>query len=432
VPWETAQRLAARQIAYQSAQTTAHYMTWFIICYTVVVSAGSTALVARFIGAGQQAAAIHATNQAILLAFILGLLGTIAGLAGLPTLVHLLQLRGDAAELAVAYLQPLFAVLVLQIIETAGIACLVGAGDTRTGFWLLGVVAVLNVPLAWGLFHGLGPLPRIGFTGIALGTAISQALGGIALLVILARGRAGLRLRPRLLWPDRDLLTRLLRVGVPAGIDSMSGVLCQLWFLGIINGLGNTASSAHGIALRWEAMGYLSGAAFGTAAMTLVGQNLGAGQPRQAARSGWVAFGLGCGMMCLMGAVFFVLAPQMFALFCSSPAQRPIIEVGVPVLRLVAFAMPPTASYIIFTYALRAAGDTRVPVLFTWIGFLGIRIPLTYLLTQPHLDLGVFGSWPESWLGLFGAWLAMFADLLVRGSFFLVRFASGRWQTVRV
>src|SRR5947199_10853776 len=123
--------------------------------------------------------------------------------------------------------------------------------------------------------------------------------------------------------------------------------------------------------------------------------------------------------MSVMGAVFFTLATPMFLLFCPGEGQRPIVEAGVPVLRLVAFAMPALASCMIFTAALRGAGDTRVPVLFTWLGAFGIRIPLAYLLTRPHLDLGPLGLWPG--LGLTGAWLAMCADLLVRGVCFLAR-----------
>jgi putative MATE family efflux protein len=410
-----------QHVASQSAQTTAHYLAWVVTSYTVLVGAGSTALVARFVGAGDRARAIHVTNQSILVAVVLGSAGSLAGLVGLPDLIHLLQLRGDAAQLAVGYLRPLFAVLTFQIIEAAGIACLVGAGDTRMGFWVLAVVAVVNVPLAWSFCLGLGPFPHYGFEGIALGTAVSQTVGGLIVLVVLTMGRAGLHLRLRLMRPNFDLIRRLLRISVPAAIDSLSGVLGQLWFLSLVNRLGDTASSAHGIALRWEALGYLSAAAFGTAAAALVGQNLGAGRPRQASRSGWVAFGLGCGLTCLMGAVFFILAEPMFALFCPDPDQQPIIAAGVPVLRLVAFAMPPAASYIIFTYALRGAGDTRIPVLFTWLGFLGVRIPMTYLLTREE-----FG------LGLYGAWLAMFADLCVRGGFFLYRFAGGRWQRIEV
>ncbi|HZU37804.1 MAG TPA: MATE family efflux transporter, partial [Gemmataceae bacterium] len=426
-----AHAILAKHIEYQAAQTTAHYLAWVISSYCVFVSVGSTALVARFIGAGDHKAAIHTTNQSIVLAIAFGLAGTLAGLIGMESLVTALQLKGETASLAVAYLRPLFFLLTFQVIEAAGIACLIGAGDTRTGLWVRAGVAVVNLPFAWALFHGFGPLPALRFEGIALGTALSNLLGGVVVLTVLARGRAGLGLSLRFLRPDWALMRRLLRISVPAGVDSLSLVVGQLWFLTIVNGLGDTASGAHGIALRWEALGYLSGAAFGTAAMTLVGQNLGARQPRQAARSGWVALGLGGAMMCTMGLVFFVLAPQMFALFCGGPEQEPVIEAGVPVLRLVAFAMPALACCIIFTYALRGAGDTRVPLLFTWIGFLGVRIPLAYLLTSPSFDWTLFDQAPGSSSRLFGAWLAMFADILVRGAFFLYRFASGRWKTVR-
>jgi putative MATE family efflux protein len=409
------------EVAYQSAQTTANYLAWVITSYTVFVTVASTALVARFVGAGDRKGAIHVTNQALLLAVALGLLGSAGGLVALDGAVWLLGLRGTTGAFAVAYLRPLVGLLVFQVVELTGIACLVGAGDTRTGMWVLGGVTVLNIPLAWGLFHGVGPVPGFGFVGIALGTAISHTGGALVVLGLLARGRSGLRLVPRLLWPDWGLLWRLLRVGVAAGVDSMSVALGHLCFLSVVNRLGDEASGAHGIALGWEALGYLSGQAFGTAAMALVGQNLGAGRPREAARSGWTAFRLGCGVMCAMGVVFFLLAPEMFALFCPQEEKRGVIAAGVPVLRLVAFAMPALACSQVFTYALRGAGDTRVPVLFTWTGFLLVRLPLAYVLTGPPFNFG-----------LLGAWLAMFADLHVRGALFLARFAGGRWQRVRV
>jgi putative MATE family efflux protein len=423
---------AASQMAAQAAQTTAFYLAWFISCYTVLVSVGSTALVARFIGAGDRDGAIHATNQSIVLAVFLGLGGSVAALLGLPALLDALQLHGPAAEFAAAYLQPLFVLLTFQVVESAGIACLVGAGDTRTGLWVLGGVAVINVPLAWLFFHGLGPVPALGFAGIALGTAVSHTLGSLVVLIVLAGGQAGLHLEWHLLSPNRELLGRLLRVSVPAAADSLSVAVGQLWFLSIVNQLGDVAAAAHGIALGWEALGFLSGAAFGTAAMTLVGQNLGANRPAQAAHSGWTAFGLSVGVMSAMGLVFFTFAPAMFRAFCPQTEQQPIIAVGVPVLRLVAFAMPALASCIVFTSALRGAGDTRVPVLFTWLGFFAVRIPLAYWWTRERWDVAWLGPVPGLNLGLLGAWLAMFADIVVRGAFFGARFASGKWKKMKV
>jgi putative MATE family efflux protein len=412
---------AVDQLATQAAQTTANYLSWVLSSYTILVTVGGTALVAHFIGAADRRSAIQVTHQTLLLAVVLGVLGSVAGLVGLPALVRLLQLQGPAAEFAVEYLRPLFALLVFQVVESAGIACLAGAGDTRTGLVVLGGVAILNVPLAWGIFHGVGPLPGMGFAGIALGTALSHALGATAVLLILRHGQAGLVLRWSLLRPRVDLMRRLLRISVPAAADSLLVVVGQLIFLSIVNGLGDAAEAAHGIALGWEALGYLSGAAFGTAAMTLVGQNKGAGRPADAARSGWTAFALGGAVMSFMGMIFFALAPWMFRLFCPGVDQQPIVEAGVPALRLVAFAMPALASCIIFTAALRGAGDTRVPLLFSTLGFFVVRLPLAWALTRPAVGLG-----------LFGAWVAMLADLLVRGLFFLARFGGGRWQQVRV
>lgn len=417
-------------VAYQAAQTTSDYLSWFLSSCAILVSVGCTALVARFVGAGDGRNAIRVTSQAILLAVLIGVAATVAALPGMRLLIPLLQPNQDAATLSIAYLQPLILLLVFQMIEAAGISCLVGAGDTRTGLWILGGVAVLNVPLSWGLARGLGPFPQLGFPGIAWGTAISMTLGGLAVLLVLLRGRAGLRLHLRFLRPDGNLLWRLLRVGIPASLDTLSLIAGQLWYLGIINALGNVATSAHGIALRWEALAFLSGTAFGTAAMTLVGQNLGAGRPKQAARSGWIAFYMGCASMCALGTVALLLAESMFAVI--APGETEVIKQGVPVLRLIACVMPALACTIIFSSALRGAGDTRIPVIFTWVGFLLVRIPLAYLLTGDSLDRSILRDWLGCDPRLFGAWLAMAADLIVRGTFLLLRFAGGRWQRVRV
>jgi Na+-driven multidrug efflux pump len=166
--------------------------------------------------------------------------------------------------------------------------------------------------------------------------------------------------------------------------------------------------------------------------MTLVGQNLGAGRPEEAARAAWRSFLLACATMSFMGAIFFTFAPEMFRLFCPQPEQQSIVAAGVPVLRLVAFAMPPLASTIVFTFSLRGAGDTRVPVLFTWIGFFVVRIPLAYFLTRATVNLGPLGTWAGLHLGLLGAWWAMFADLVLRGMFFFLRFTHGAWKRQKV
>ena len=321
------------QVDYQAAQTTANYLIWTISSFSAIVSVGATALVARFVGARDRDGAIHVTNQSILMAFTFGLLGSVVGLSIISDVIRLIGADGRRVEIATEFLHPILLLWSMQMIEQAGIACLVGAGNTRIGLYVLGGVALLNMPLASICFRGIGDFQGFGFQGIAIGTALSHTIGAIAVLLVLAKGQSGLRLKMRWMIPDFKLIRRILWVSIPATVDVLSICLCQLWFIRMINEIGPTASAAHGIAIIWEGLGYLSGQAFATAAAALVGQNLGAKDPHQAARCGWTALGLGILTMTVMGVIFYVFAPEMFALFCPYEHQRDVIAEGGPVLR---------------------------------------------------------------------------------------------------
>jgi putative MATE family efflux protein len=408
---------------HKAALTTANYLYWFTTSYAVVVNAGATALVGRLIGERDFVLAHRATGQTLLLALGFGFAGALLAFVMLPYFIPILGLEGPTVDVSVEYLRPLAGMLPFYMIEVGGIACLVGAGDTRTGLKVLATVAAVNVPLAWGLSHGAWGLPDLGFLGIAWGTGLSHVGGACLVVAVLVRGRQGLQLHRRDLVPDVTLITRLLRVSIPAALDSLSVGTFQFIFLGFVNNIGVTAASAHGIAIRLEGLGYLSGAAFATATAGIIGRALGEKRPDIAAQAGWTALALGAGLMSFMGAIFFVFARPMFAIFNEGEHSEAVIDTGVPVLRLIAFAMPGLAGSIVLTQALRGAGDSRVPVLFTWIGFVGVRLPLAFVLTDPRCGIQ---------LGLWGAWLAMFVDIYVRGVAFLVRFASGKWKTARV
>ncbi len=429
---DTDPALQAKHIARQAALSNAIYLVWFLSSLSSLAAVGATALVARFIGAGERRLAERVTNQTILLAGFIGVVCTPLALMGLPVLIGLLHLTGESAIAAKEFLKPIIYVTTAELVLVAGVACLVGAGDTKTGTIVRCGVAIVNIPLAYTLLNGLGPIPSYDFVGVAYGTATSTTLGALAVLIILMRGRYGLRLRWKDLRPDSVLLTRLLRISIPASLDTLSNCACQMWFLSLVNALGEVAITAHGTALRIEAMGFLSGQAFATATGTLVGQFLGARKPEMARKAAWVGFGYAVVFMSFMGLIFFIFAPELMRLFNHHKHQINVVNTGVPVLRLVAFAMPPLAGIIVFTGVLRGAGDTRYPILVTWIGYLAFRIPLAYYLTRESISYRDWGSIEGANLGLIGAWLAMFADLFVRGTLFFIRFLKGKWALVKV
>lgn len=419
---------SSSHLSIQTAQTTGQYFSWLISSYSVLVTVGSTALIARFVGAGDFKSASKVVHQSLVLAFLFGLLASILAIVFVPFVLTLIGLEGVAAQEAYGFLFNIFILLTFQMVEAAGIACLVGAGNTITGLMVLSFVTLLNIPLSFIFATGFLGIGHLGFPGIALGTSVSHFAGSVLVMCLLIRGSSSLKWNFKDKW-NTDLIRRLLRVSLPAGVDSLSIGFGQFVFLAIINRLGEASGGAHGIALGWEALGYLSGAAFGTAATALVGLNLGAGQPNEASRCAWVSYFMGAVLMSIMGGLFFLFAEPMFMVFCPDPSQGEIVRIGAPVLRLIAFAMPFLGSCIIMTAALRGAGDTRIPVLYTWIGFFLLRIPAALLFARNPAE-GIF--MPELALGLFGAWIAMFLDLFARGIMLIYRFGSRKWQSVKV
>lgn len=415
--------LTARYLSVEhlAAVTTAAYVVWFVGGLLMVICAGATALVARFIGARQPADARAVANQAMLMAVALGTLIALVGVSGADAIVRLLNLRGDAAAQGASYLRIVLATSPFISARAIGIACLRGSGDTRTGMRVMCVENVVNVLLSWLLVTGTGPFPAIGLPGIALGTAAAEMTGGLLVIGALVRGRGPLRLGREAFPPRPAWISRILRISLPAAAESLTNVVCQLWFLGLINRLGSQATAAHGVALRCEALAFLSLMAFAVAGGTLAGQYLGAGQPALASRSARAAWGCGVGLACVLGVVLSFAAGPMVRLFLRDSEPEVAFQ-GIRVLKLVAFALPALSTIQVLSGVLRGVGDTRWPWAVVLAGYLLVRLPLTYQLTSP----GPFD------LGLYGAWVAMFADLHTRALLLTARFLHGGWKRVRV
>jgi putative MATE family efflux protein len=405
--------------SHLAAMTLIGYLIWALYGLFAMISIGAMAMTARFVGAGDWTMANRITGQALLLGLIVSVLLTAVAYALGEHLIWAFDLKGEAADLATRFLWRLYPSIPAIVIEAVLIACLHGAGDTVTGLVAMVLVNVTNIALSWGLLLGIGPLPELGWDGLAIGTSVGFALGGVVPLAVLLYGRRGLKLQRRWLVLDIPLTLRIARVGLPGGIDMLSVIGCQLIFLSLINRLGTLSVAAHGVAIRLESLAYLPGSAFQVAAGTLAGQFLGAGDRRRAVHSVIAASICGCGLMFSAAAVLYFLAEPLVDLFLG-PKQDAVAAVAAPLLRIVALAVLPLGLVMVLTGALRGAGDTRWPLVFTLIGFVGVRFPVAWLLA-------ITWGW-----GVPGAWYAIVADLTVRAVLFSARFAHGGWQRVKV
>ena len=392
----------------------------FVMLATVLfasVATGSTALIARSIGAEDLRTARRTLNQSMLMGALIGIASTVLGVLLARQAVRLMGATGETLPLAESYLRIVSCTFLLSTWLFIGNACLRGAGDTLTTMRVMMLVNVVNVVVASTLIYGPLGLPRLGVAGSALGAAAGRTTGGLVILALLWRGRPGLRLHWRAMRPDLALIRRILQIGIPTGVEQMLMRLGQSSYLRVVTTLGMTAVAAHAVALNAESLSYMPGFGFAIAATTLVGQGLGAGQPQRAEADGYLAYKLGAGVMSFMGLVFFFFAGRIVGFFTTDPQ---VIALGSGPLRLVAVAQPLLASSMIFSGGLRGAGDTRWPMAFTALGVWLVRVPLAILFV---LVLR---------LGLMGAWYAMVIDLATRGVLAFLRFRAGDWKAARV
>jgi Na+-driven multidrug efflux pump len=273
-------------------------------------------------------------------------------------------------------------------------------------------------------------LPKFGIAGLAIGTACGHWCGAVIILVILARGRFGLRWDWSAARYNGELTRRILRIGLPAGFDLISVIACHMTYAWIIFRLGTEAAAAHGLGVQIEALSYLPGSAFAVAAATMAGQSLGAGRSDLAARRVAVAALAALVIMSGAGLLFYFGGGWVAAFFTGqdSPVTRHTAEL----LKIVACACPAMAILQVLSAALRGSGDTRVPLVITFIGLVGVRLPLAAVFAWSTVPLIGDVAIPGLALGVAGAWLAMVLDVTLRSLLILARFASGQWRHVRV
>ncbi|HMQ29558.1 MAG TPA: MATE family efflux transporter [Chloroflexaceae bacterium] len=412
---------ATQRLGYGSATALAaaglgNQFTWLMMVLFMAVGVGATALVARAVGARDEEALRRILRQAFLLAALVGVLATALGLLLAEPFLALIAAPPETRATAAAYIHINAAAYLPAVFLLVGTACLRGAGDTRTPLLVMLAVNLVNVGVTLLLVNGLMGLPALGVEGAAIGTALARGLGGVVVLTLLLRGRAGLRLNLGG-GGDRATMRRLVNVGLPAAGEQLLFQGALLIFVRFVNDLGTRAYAAHNITITIESLSFLPGMGYAVATSALVGQALGARDPRRAEGYAYEALLQGALMMSLFGALMVVFPRQLVALFTNDPA---VIAAAVAPLRAAGLVQPALAVSFIMLGAMRGAGDTRWPLLSRLLTTWGVRLPLTVAAV--------------SWLGLGlpGVWLAMCTDFTLQAILALWRFSAGRWKQIEL
>ncbi len=330
------------------------------------LSLSTTAMVARRIGEKDPQGAAVAGVQAI----ALGLFVSLA--VGLPCFLYapnLLRAMGASPEIVATgsgytriCLGGSYAVLLLFLNN----AIFRGAGDAAIAMRLLWVSNIINLALDPCLIFGLGPFHRFGVTGAAMATLTGRSIGVAYQFYRLLKGTERIHILLRQVRLNLEVMLRLVRVSVTGILQFAIAHTSWIGLVRIVSIFGAAALAGYTSAIRIVIFVILPSWGLSNAAATLVGQNLGAGEPERAEKAVWRTGLYNVIFLGLVGLIFVFFTEPIIRLFTSDPA---VIPLGVACLRIVSYGNLGYAYFMVMMQAFNGAGDTITPTIVNFFGF---------------------------------------------------------------
>jgi len=383
----------------------------------MAISAGTIALIARHIGAGEKKKAERVMEQSIVLCLLLTVPMTLLGWFGGGYIIGMFPATPEVVALGEIYVKFVFLGTAFSFFEFIIGAALRGAGDMKTPMIMAAITNIVNIAAGYVLIFGNFGFPQMGVLGAAIANVIGFAAGASVYLVLLLRRKLLLNLPVKRKRYVRKVVRRIMNIGAPAATEQAVLQIGFLFYTAIIVYFGTAVLAGHQIGARIQGLAFMPGMGFAMAATALVGLNLGAKKPEEAEKCGWESTKLSMLVMCGIGAAMFVLAVPMARLFVSDAST---VNYAALWIRLQALAMPAIGIHFTLSGALRGAGDTRWPLNVSALGMFAVRLPIALVLAFP---LG---------LGVLGAWIAFVVEYNVRAAIIAWRFRKGAWKTIKV
>jgi putative MATE family efflux protein len=378
---------------------------------------GTRAMIARLVGTGDSRGANHVALQGYVItigfAAIVGTLGVI--LAG--PILRMMGLTPEVVAQGAPYLRIQFVGILTMGLVRQNEGTMQASGDTLNPMRVAIIYRVFHIALSPFLIFGWWVFPRLETSGAAYTGIISACLGAALGLWFLLSGRTRLRLRFREFHPDASVIWRIVKIGLPASVTGMQRQFGQVILTWFVVPFGTVAVAAHSLVQRIDQFINIGGQGFGQASGVLAAQNLGAGQPGRAEKSGWLGATLCTAIMLSATPVLWFWGRDIIRVFNNEPA---LVEVSYAFIRI------QLVSYLVFGYAialqqcLNILGDTVPAMSVVLLSIFGVQVPLAFLLSQ-HTGLGVYGT----------RWAIVIGSVVMAGGYALY-FRMGRWKRKRL
>lgn len=393
-----------------------------VIVFISSIFIGMSVLVSRFAGAHDEEKVNRTVYQAFLTAIFMsvGILAPIGYFAA-PYLLDLVNTSPEVKAEALPFLRIMYVFSFGMLIFFMLGGALRSAGDARTPM-ILGIsMTVLNLIFNLIFIPGFGPIPAFGTMGSAMGTTLASGLVSLYALYRLVRGGWVISFPKGGYAPDWDVIKKLFKFGLPAGIQGIAMNVGGVLMLGFIGGLAQSAAAQAAYAvsyvqlfslITWTSMGLMGAAA------AVAGQNLGAGQPDRANAAVHTAARFGMAGSAFLGFFFFFFPQQLLGIFgLTEPA---VVEIGTLLLRVLAFSGIFISVALTYTGGLQGTGDTKGPLYISIISQAIVPLSIAFVIKT------FWGLEPIH------IWIAILVGHMTRCVLSVLRFNQGKWRSIVV
>ncbi len=362
-----------------------------LVGFFVGLSSGATVIISQFYGAKREDKVSFAVHTSVAFSLTCGAAIMAVGILGAPYALALMGTPEDILEHAILYMRIYFLGTLPNLIYNMGAGILRAAGDSKRPLFFLITGCVTNIVLDVVLVMICG----MGVAGAAIATILSQTASSLFVLAVLTRTKEMYRLCLSKIRLDRRMLNRIIRIGLPAGLQSVMYSLSNVIIQSSVNSLGTDTIAAWTAYGKIDSVFWMIISAFGISVTTFVGQNYGAGKMDRVKKGIRQCLAMTFGSSVVLSFILYHFGFYVFEIFTSDAA---VLKKGMEILR---FLVPTFITYVtieIYSGALRGIGDSWIPMIITMVGVCALRVLWILVAVPLRRDITtVVFSYPLTW-----------------------------------
>ncbi|MEI8067920.1 MAG: MATE family efflux transporter [Candidatus Shapirobacteria bacterium] len=379
--------------------------------------AGST-FVAQYFGAKNHKMVGHAAAQTILMMISISILFSIIGLIFSSKILHLMGANPEIFDMALGFLRVSFISIIANFSFFIFQSIMRGIGRPIVPVYIVILTVLLNFALDPLFIFGYGPIPAFGPMGAAVATLMTQLLAATIGFKILFGGKHGIHLKLADFTPDFKFIKKAFSIGLPASVEQSSRSLAMILMTSLVASFGTVAIAAYGAGSNIVQVAMFVAIGLAVANGTLVGQNIGAKDIKQATRVIKLSSVIGFTLLSIIGAIAFIFSKQFISFFI--PNDLAVINTASVYLRIISLSFGLISLQMIFANVFTAAGQTKTTMSLTIFSQWIVQIPLAYFLSR------------YTSLGLQGVWLSFLINNIVVTIVGFIIISRGKWKEGRI